>query len=134
MRVPKLFINDYKIFFFRYELNGNLRTLIIPGSCTHAIIVENLSSSQFIRVNLDLSQSKNLESTRQTTRTCDILAPGTRQLIAYLTPINYRKGFVIGYKIESLLTDSSTLSNQPIVPYYFSGMHGVRSAAITNSL
>jgi calpain-15 len=115
----------------RFELSGNLKTLIIPGSCTHAIIVENLSSTQFIKVSLDLGQSKNLESTRQTTRTNDVLAPGTRQLIAYLTPINYRKGFVIGYKIESLITDNSILSNQPVVPFAFAGLHAVRSASLS---
>lgn len=114
----------------RYELNGQLKTLIIPSSCTHAIILENLSTTQFIKVNLDLSQSKNLESTRNTAKTYDVLAPGTRQLIAYLTPINYRKGFVIGYKIESLVTDTPSLSNLPTIPFFYAGLHAIRSASL----
>lgn len=111
----------------RYELNGNLRTLIIPGSCTHGIIVENLSNYYFIKVSIDLSQSKNLESTRYSLSTEDLIAPGTRQLIKYLTPHNYRKGFVIGYRIETSIVNNLTSGNSPVIPIFYSGMHSIRA-------
>ncbi|CAF0861561.1 unnamed protein product [Brachionus calyciflorus] len=111
----------------RMELDGNIKTSIIPGSCTHGVLVENLSDHQFVNVQIDLAQSKNLESTRLSNQTVDILPPNSKQLLCYLTPLNYRKGFVIGYKIETKVeVNSSTPTNTPSIPKFYSGLHSIR--------
>ncbi|RNA30610.1 calpain-D-like isoform X1 [Brachionus plicatilis] len=111
----------------RVELDGDLLTSIIPGSCTHGVVVENLSKDKFINVSIDFGQSKNLESTRLASRTTDILAPSTKQLLCYLTPLNYRKGFVIGYKIETKIeTEKNQSNNYPSIPKFYAGLHSQR--------
>jgi hypothetical protein len=114
---------------FKLDLNGNLRTSYIKGACAHGIFVENLSTSFLIRVQLDLSMSKNLESTRFSTVTQDFLYPGSRQLIAFLTPSNYRTGYLISYKLDHKIFSAytSTLSNFPKIPQLYAGLHAVKS-------
>lgn len=111
----------------KLELSNNLRSSTIQGPCTHAIMVENLSMYYTIKVTLDISQSQNIDSTRMEAVTVDYIAPGSRQIIAYLTPSDYRKGFTIKYKIESQLLENSITDNQPPVPYSYYGLHAVRS-------
>ncbi len=111
----------------KYELNGNVRTTIISRSCTHAIMVENLSPNYCVQVKLNMSNSKNLESTRFTNVTEDFLYPLKRQLIVFLTPMNYRKGFVIGYKLDTLIYPFMTTGNNPPVIDSYSGLHAIRN-------
>jgi hypothetical protein len=111
----------------KYELNGNVRTTIISRSCTHAIMVENLSPNYCVQVKLNMSNSKNLESTRFTSTTEDFLYPLKRQLIVFLTPMNYRKGFVIGYKLDTLIYPFMTSGNNPAIIDSYSGLHAIRS-------
>lgn len=111
----------------KYELNGNVRTFVISGSCTHAVLIENLSSSMSVKTQLDISSSKNLESTRLTNITQDYLYPGSRQLIAFLTPSNYRNGYVIGYKLDTQLYNYYVNGNFPPIPTSYSGLHAIRS-------
>lgn len=112
----------------RVELDGDLLTSIIPGSCTHGVVVENLSKDKHINVSIDLGQSKNLESTRLATKTTDVIAPLTKQLLCYLTPQNYRKGFVIGYKIETKIeTEKNQSDNYPSIPNFYAGLHSPRT-------
>lgn len=110
----------------KYDLNGTVRSFIIAGSCTHGILIENLSRTYHVKIELDTSSSKNLESTRLTNLTQDILEPGTRQLIAFLTPSNYRNGYVIGYKLDTQICHYYVSSNYPIIPKCFTGLHSVR--------
>ena len=65
------------------------------------IFIENLSPSVCIKAQLDISSSKNLESTRMSNITQDFIYPRRRQLLAFLTPSNYRNGYVIGYKLDN---------------------------------
>lgn len=111
----------------KYELNGNVRTTIISRSCTHAILVENLSPNYCVQVKLNMSNSKNLESTRFTAITEDFLYPLKRQLIVFLTPMNYRKGFVIGYKLDTLIYPFMTSANNPPIVDSYSGLHAIRN-------
>lgn len=110
----------------KYDLNGAVRSFIIAGSCTHGILIENLSRNFHVKVELDTSSSKNLESTRSSSLTQDILEPGTRQLIAFLTPSNYRNGYVIGYKLDTQICQYYVNSNYPVIPKCFTGLHSVR--------
>lgn len=112
----------------KYELNGLVRSYVITGSCTHGILIENLSPNYCIRIQLDISSSKNLESTRLTNVTQDYLRPGSRQLLAFLTPSNYRNGYVIGYKLDTQLYQYFAVGNYPNVPLAFSGLHAVKNA------
>lgn len=110
----------------KYDLNGAVRSFIIAGSCTHGILIENLSRTFHVKVELDTSSSKNLESTRSSSLTQDILEPGTRQLIAFLTPSNYRNGYVIGYKLDTQICQYYVNSNYPAIPKCFLGLHAIR--------
>ena len=110
----------------KYDLNGNVRTIIISGSCTHAIFVENLSNQYSIKVVMNLTKSKNLESTRYGFLTEDYIAPGTRQLVVFLTPANYRKGYVIGYKLDTILYPHVESLNSPQITEPFAGLHIAR--------
>jgi hypothetical protein len=111
----------------KYELNGNVRTTIISRSCTHAIMVENLSSTYCVQIKLNMSNSKNLESTRFSLVTEDYLYPLKRQLVVFLTPSNYRKGFVIGYKLDTLIYPYMTTKNVPSIIESYSGLHSIRN-------
>ena len=111
----------------KYELNGNVRTTIISRSCTHAIMVENLSPNYCVQIKLNMSNSKNLESTRFSLITEDFLFPLKRQLIVFLTPLNYRKGFVIGYKLDTLIYPYMTASNNPPILESYTGLHSIRN-------
>ncbi len=111
----------------KYELNGTVRSFVITGSCTHGIFIENLSSTYCIRIQLDISSSKNLESTRMTQITQDFLRPNTRQLLAFLTPSNYRNGYVIGYKLDTQIFQYFANGNFPAIPAAFAGLHAVKS-------
>lgn len=112
----------------KQELNGMVKTYIIAGSCTHGIIVENLHKSNCVKVQLDTTSSKNLESTRLNDFTQDYIFPGSRQLIAFLTPSNYRNGYIIGYKLDTQIYKYHTGGNYPTVPIPYSGLHMVRKA------
>jgi hypothetical protein len=111
----------------KYELNGTVRSFVITGSCTHGIFIENLSPTYCIRIQLDISSSKNLESTRLTQVTQDYLRPNTRQLLAFLTPLNYRNGYVIGYKLDTQIFQYFANGNFPNIPISFAGLHAVKS-------
>ena len=111
----------------KYELNGAVRSFVITGSCTHGIFIENLSPTYCIRIQLDISSSKNLESTRLTHVTQDYLRPNTRQLLAFLTPSNYRNGYVIGYKLDTQIFQYFANGNFPCIPSAFSGLHAVKN-------
>lgn len=111
----------------RVELDGDLVTSVIPGSCTHGVVVENLSQDKFLNISIDLAQSKNLETTRLANRTTDIIAPLTKQLLCYLTPQNYRKGFIINYKMETKIeTEKNKSDNYPSIPKFYAGLHSPR--------
>ena len=110
----------------KYELNGMIRSFVIAGSCTHGIVVENMSSNVCIKTQLDISSSKNLESTRMTTITQDYLYPGSRQMLAFLTPSNYRNGYVIGYKIDNHIYQYYTTGSYPPPPNIYKGIHTCR--------
>ena len=60
-------------------------------------------------------------------KTVDYVAPGTRQLIAFLTPSDYKKGYVIGYKVESELVDTNLIDNYPKITYFYTGIHAIRN-------
>lgn len=109
----------------KYELNNTIRSLSVSSNSIHFIIVENLSAQHVVRVSLDLSQSKNLENTRCSSHIQDYIEPRSRQLIMYLTPMDYRKVFVIGYKLEyQIVNDYKKNSrNSPSVPVFYSGLH-----------
>ena len=111
----------------KYELNGAVRTYIISGTCTHGIFVENLSTSYVIKTQLDITSSKNLDSTRFSYLTHDYLYPGSRQLIAFLTPQNYRDGFVIGYKLDTHIYYYYTSGNFPAISKCYAGLHAIRN-------
>jgi hypothetical protein len=111
----------------KYELNGTVRTYIISGACTHGIIVENLSSTYSIKIQLDITSSKNLDSTRFSYMTHDYIYPGSKQLIAFLTPQNYRDGFVIGYKLDTHIYYYYTSGNFPPISKCYSGLHAMRN-------
>jgi calpain-15 len=117
----------------KYDLNNNYRSYVISGGCTHGYIIENLSSTHSIKISLDMEKSKNMESTRVETLTTDYLAPNTRQLIIFLTPTDYHRGYVIGYRVKSELVDHNDTSNvgvpsvgnYPFVPSFYSGLHAI---------
>jgi hypothetical protein len=114
---------------FKYELNNTVRTMNITTNSTHSILVENLSPESAIKINLDLSQSKNLRSTRENDLIEDYLAPLSKQIVVYLTPNNYKKAFSIGYKLEfEMISDFSRIKSiqNPEVEVFFSGLHSVR--------
>jgi hypothetical protein len=111
----------------KYELNGTVRTYIISGACTHGIFVENLSSNFCIKTQLDITSSKNLDSTRFSYLTHDYLYPGCKQLIAFLTPQNYRDGFVIGYKLDTHVYYYYTSGNFPAISKCYAGLHAIRN-------
>lgn len=110
----------------KQELNGMVRTYIIAGTCTHGIFIENLSQSNTVKVQLDISSSKNLESTRFNNITQDFLYPGARQLIAFLTPLNYRNGYIIGYKLDTQFCQFYSGGNYPPIPLPYTGLHTIR--------
>jgi hypothetical protein len=113
----------------KYELNGAVRTYIISGTCTHGIFVENLSPNFCIKTQLDITSSRNLDSTRFSYLTHDYIYPGCKQLIAFLTPSNYRDGFVIGYKLDTHVYYYYTSGNYPAISNCYSGLHAVRNVA-----
>jgi hypothetical protein len=110
----------------KYDLNGLVRTFVIAGSCTHAMLIENLSNTYYIKVQMDISSSKNLESTRFTKITEDYLYPRSRQILTFLTPLNYRNGYVIGYKLDTQIFPYLNSGNFPSVPLPFNGLHAIR--------
>jgi hypothetical protein len=111
----------------KYELNGNVRTIVISRSCVHAVIVENLSTNYCIKVSLNISNSKNIESTRVGSNTDDYLNPRQKQLITFLTPLNYRKSFVIGYKLDTQINSYFASGSTPEIPLSYSGLHAIKS-------
>jgi len=110
--------NSYKM-----ELGETVRSYIIQGSCTHAILIENLSADAWIKVSLDTRSSTNLESTRLSPQTLDVIKPSSRQIITFLTPLNYRNGYVIGYKLDIVRSDECAESSHPEVTANYSGLH-----------
>ena len=111
----------------KYELNGNVRTIVISRSCVHAVLVENLSTTYCIKVSLNISNSKNIESTRVGTTTDDFLNPRQKQLITFLTPLNYRKSFVIGYKLDTQINSYFASGSTPEIPSSYSGLHTIKN-------
>jgi hypothetical protein len=59
--------------------------------------------------------------------TQDFLRPNTRQLLAFLTPSNYRNGYVIGYKLDTQIFQYFANGNFPCIPASFAGLHAVKS-------
>ena len=114
----------------KYYLNGSVRILKISGSRTHAIFVENLNNLNIIKVILDISKSKNLESSRFTLFTEDYLAPYSRQLVVFLTPENYRKGYIIGYNLEVFYCFHHKISASPYIIESFAGLQIAKSLKI----
>ena len=117
----------------KYDLNNNYRSYVVSGGCTHGYIIENLSKTHSIKISLDMEKSKNMESTRIDPATTDYLAPNSRQLIIFLTPTDYHRGYVIGYRVKSELVDPNdssnlgvpTVGNYPFVPSFYSGLHAI---------
>ncbi len=109
----------------KYELGGMIRTFVISGSCTHGIFIENLSPNICIKAQLDITSSKNLESTRMSNLTQDFIYPGRRQLLAFLTPSNYRNGYVIGYKLDNQIYNYLASGNYPCIPNVYKVYFGV---------
>ena len=111
----------------KYEFNGFVRTYVISGSCTHAIVVENASPNFTIKTQLNTTSSKNLESTRMVSITGDYIPPRSRQLLVFLTPLNYRSGYVIGYKLDTQIYPYYSNGNYPLIPPAYSGLHAIRN-------
>jgi hypothetical protein len=115
----------------KYELENNVRTLTMSSNSIHFVIIENLSPHLLVKLNLDLTHSKNLENTRNSNVIEDYIAPLTRQLCMYLTPKDYRKGFVINYRLEYQVArdfvTNKVAHNNPRVPVFYSGLHCARS-------
>ena len=124
----------------KYDLNNNYRAFVISGGCTHGYIIENLSKTHSIKITLDMEKSKNMESTRVETVTTDYLAPGSRQLVVFLTPTDYHRGYVIGYRVKSELVDHGDTANvampssgnYPSVPAYYAGIHAIKNSENTD--
>ncbi len=125
--IPELFFSVAKMQRnFKDELDGQVRTYVIQGSCTHGVFIENLSYNMWLDVQLDTSGSTNLESTRLATKSFNTIAPRTRELLAFLTPINYRSGYVIGYKLETKPSVNRIEIRYPQISPNYSGLHKSR--------
>ena len=126
------------------ELENSMRTLTVTSNSIHFVFVENLSSCARIKLSLDLSQSKNLENTRNSNEIEDHVEPMTRHMIMYLTPKDYRKGFVIAYGLEFQIAQDCLVAEwnsvkrernnmrqdfEPGILKFYSGLHCIRSIA-----
>jgi calpain-15 len=112
---------------FKEELDGQVRTYVVQGSCTHGIYIENLSYNMWLDIQLDTTGSTNLESTRLATKTFNTIPPRTRELLAFLTPINYRSGYVIGYKLETKPSANRVEVRFPFISPNYAGLHAARN-------
>jgi hypothetical protein len=115
---------------FKNELNGLVRSYVIHGSCTHAILIENLSYDLWIVAHMDVHNSTNLESTRSAVETFNCIRPRSREILTFLTPKNYRNGYVIGYKLDinGISNDLiSQYSTYPLIIPNYKGLHSVRN-------
>ena len=115
----------------KYELNNDVRKTVISRSCIHAIIVENLSANSAVKVTLNISHSKNIDSSRIETKTEDYLNPRQKQIIAFLTPSSYRKRFLISYNINteySQIFPDNNFANKPAINDLFKGLHSIKSS------
>ena len=112
---------------YKDELDGQVRTYVIQGSCTHGVFIENLSYTLWLDVQLDITGSTNLESTRLASKTFNTIAPRKRELLAFLTPINYRSGYVIGYKLETKPSNNWIEIQYPKISPNYAGLHVSRS-------
>jgi hypothetical protein len=114
----------------KYELNQDIKKTIIAKSCIHAILVENLSQHQAVKISLDTTTSKNISSSRVHKKTEDYLNPGQMQLICCLTPNNYRRRFLIAYNMNSEYTEifpENKFSSKPPINEIFKGLHEIKT-------
>jgi len=112
----------------KYDLNNIVRTMVVRSSCAHALIIENLSYNQTLMLRFDGAKSQNIRSSRSTVSIESLVKPRTRQLVNFMTPENYQKGFAIGYRITSEIVDNTVCMHhveQNIVPKCFSGLHAI---------
>lgn len=108
------------------ELNGQVRSYVIHGSCTHGIFIENLSYHLSAEAFLDTSTSANLESTRLVKQSYNSIRPRCRELLAFLTPMDYRSGYVIGYKLDIKPSNNLNDSRLPPIAPNYAGLHATR--------
>lgn len=113
----------------KYEVNDNIRTYVVHTMCCYAIIVENLSSTNLAKINIDMSKSENFMTTRNDPVTNDILPPRTKQVINCLTPRDFKTGFKVKYKYNYELVYDENANNDPTIPHAFYGLHAIRDAA-----
>jgi len=76
--------------------------------------------------------ARNVESSRMHKKTEDFLNPCQKQVIAFLTPDNYRKRFLISYNVNTEYTQifpENQFPNKPAINELFKGLHAIKSTS-----
>lgn len=112
----------------RFDINNKIRTSVIQTTYSYAVLVENLSPNLTAKINIDMTNSENYYSTRNGPVTEDFLPPGTKMIINYLIPRNFKTGFKAKYKYNYMLLAESNAASTPSIPDSYGGLHILRGS------